>query len=85
MFMPPPVAALVRLQLLTGARAGELFELRSVDIDRTVMPWVARPIPAKDEFAHRFTLTPEDLAAFERLMAEVAALDLLPDGGVQPV
>jgi len=33
--VPPPVWALIQLQLLTGARSGELIRLRPCDIDRT--------------------------------------------------
>lgn len=33
--MPAHVAAVVRLQVLTGARGGELLKLRSADLDRT--------------------------------------------------
>lgn len=33
--MPPAVAAIVKLQRMTGARCGELCSLRTVDIDRT--------------------------------------------------
>jgi integrase len=41
-FLPPPVAALVRLQLLCGARPGELVGLKAADIDRAETPWVVR-------------------------------------------
>ena len=41
--LPPPVAAMVRLQLLTGARGRELFGLRTRDIDRTGDVWEYRP------------------------------------------
>jgi integrase len=42
-FMPPPVAALVRLQLLSGARGGELLGLLAADIDRSGSVWTYRP------------------------------------------
>ena len=42
-FMPPPVAVLVRLQLLSGARGVELTGLRAADIDRSGAIWVCRP------------------------------------------
>ena len=48
--LPPPVAALVKLQLLTGARGGELFGLRTCDVDRSKPVWKARP--AKHKTAH---------------------------------
>ncbi|HET6249495.1 MAG TPA: site-specific integrase [Tepidisphaeraceae bacterium] len=41
--LPPAVAALVRLQLLTGARGGELFILRTCDIDRSAEVWKYQP------------------------------------------
>lgn len=41
--VPPPIAALVRLQLLTGARPTELLLLRGCDLDTTVDVWVLRP------------------------------------------
>jgi len=37
------VWALVQLQLLTGARAGELVGIRAVDIDTTGVVWIYRP------------------------------------------
>ncbi len=37
--LPGPVVALIRLQLLTGARPGELINLRPCDIDRTGAVW----------------------------------------------
>jgi integrase len=52
-FMPPPVAALVRLQLLSGARGGELFGLRAGDIDRTGPVWVYRPPRHKNAWRAR--------------------------------
>lgn len=43
-FMPPPVAAVVRLQRMTGARCGELVLLRPRDIDRANPDaWEYRP------------------------------------------
>jgi integrase len=41
--LPPPVAALVQLQMLCGARGGELFALRTCDIDRSKPVWRFRP------------------------------------------
>lgn len=46
-FMPPPVAALVKLQRLTGARGGELFKLRGCDIDMSGAVWKCRPVRHK--------------------------------------
>jgi integrase len=48
--LPPPVAALVKLQLLTGARGRELFRLRTGDIDRTGAVW--KYTPAGHKTAH---------------------------------
>jgi integrase len=48
--LPPPVAALVKLQLLTGARGGELFGLRTCDIDRSRPVWKTQP--TKHKTAH---------------------------------
>jgi integrase len=42
-YMPPPVAALVRLQLLTGCLAGEAMVLRAIDLNMTGDVWVYRP------------------------------------------
>ncbi len=45
--MPPPVAALVRLQRLTGARGGELLNLRTRDVDTSGEVWEIRPAEHK--------------------------------------
>jgi integrase len=39
----PPVAAMIRLQLLTGARPGEITMMRMCDLDMTEKVWVFRP------------------------------------------
>jgi integrase len=52
-FMPPPVAALVRLQLLSGARGGELLGLRAADICRSGPVWVYRPPQHKNAWRTR--------------------------------
>jgi integrase len=41
--MPPMVADMVRLQLLTGMRPGELVTMRAVDIDTRGKVWLYRP------------------------------------------
>jgi integrase len=46
----PPVAAILKLGLLTGARPGELCSMRGCDIDTTGKLWVYRP--AKHKTAH---------------------------------
>jgi integrase len=40
--LPAPVAAMVNLQLLTGARPGEVVRLRADDFDRSGAVWVVR-------------------------------------------
>jgi integrase len=42
-FLRPPVAAMVRLQLLTGMRPGEVVIMRAIDIDMTGKVWLYRP------------------------------------------
>jgi integrase len=39
----PPVAAMVRLQLLTGMRPGEVVIMRTIDLDMTGKVWLYRP------------------------------------------
>lgn len=41
--MPPPVAAMVRLQLLTGMRPGEVVAMRGRDLDTSGKVWIYRP------------------------------------------
>ena len=42
-FMPEPVRAMARLQLLTGARPGEMVALRLSDIDMSGEVWIYKP------------------------------------------
>jgi integrase len=42
-FMPAAVQAMVQLQLLTGARPGEVCRLRALDLDMSGRVWVYRP------------------------------------------
>jgi integrase len=42
-----PVAAMIRLQLLTGMRPGEVVVMRGCDIDTTGELWVYRPVAHK--------------------------------------
>jgi integrase len=42
-FLPPTVAAMVRLQRVTGMRSGEICVLRTCDIDTRKAVWVYRP------------------------------------------
>jgi integrase len=50
-FLPAAVAAMVRIQRLTGMRPGEVTALRAGDIDRSVDVWAFRP--RDHETAHR--------------------------------
>jgi integrase len=45
--MPDDLAAMCRIQLLTGMRPGELWELRPADIDRTGDVWRYTPVHHK--------------------------------------
>ena len=49
-FMPEPVRDMVRLQLLTGARPGEIAAMRDCDIDRTTPTWVYTPAEHKNSW-----------------------------------
>lgn len=49
-FMPSPVQAIVRLQLLSGARPGEVACMRACDIDRSDKVWVYRPVLHKNSW-----------------------------------
>ncbi|QDT74839.1 tyrosine-type recombinase/integrase [Lacipirellula limnantheis] len=48
--LSPIVAAMVRFQLLTGARPGEVCKLRPCDVDRSGEVWTAKP--AEHKTAH---------------------------------
>lgn len=47
--LPPIVADMVRLQRLTGARPGEVCQLRPCDVDRSGPVWIYRPASHKTE------------------------------------
>ena len=47
--LSPQVAAMVRLQLLTAARPGEVCSIRLCDVDRSAELWVYRPGSHKTE------------------------------------
>ncbi len=49
--MPAPVAAMVRLQLLTGMRAGEAMAMRGIDLNTTGPVWIYSP--SKHKNSHR--------------------------------
>lgn len=46
--MPEPVRAMVELQLLTGARPGEILRMRTRDLDRSGRVWAYRPAGHKN-------------------------------------
>ncbi|MCA9304899.1 MAG: site-specific integrase [Phycisphaerales bacterium] len=46
---PPVIAAMIRLQLYTGMRPGEVIQMRTRDIDRKETIWVYRPGSHKTE------------------------------------
>jgi integrase len=51
--LPPVIANMVRLQRLTGARPGEIVQLRAIDIDRSGAVWEYRPERHKTEHHDR--------------------------------
>lgn len=48
-FLMPPPAAMVRLQLLTGMRPGEVVQMRPGDLDRSGPTWIYQPQRHKGE------------------------------------
>ncbi|HEY1381528.1 MAG TPA: hypothetical protein VGF55_32320, partial [Gemmataceae bacterium] len=52
-FVLPPVAAMIELQRLTAARAGELVIMRPCDLDTTGRVWLYRPARHKSEHHDR--------------------------------
>ncbi|MCZ7649280.1 MAG: site-specific integrase [Planctomycetota bacterium] len=49
-FLPSPVAALVKIQWYTGARAGEIVALRATEIDCKGKVWLYKPAAHKTAF-----------------------------------
>jgi integrase len=45
----PPVAAMIRLQLLTGMRPGEVCQMRACDLDTSGEVWLYRPASHKTQ------------------------------------
>lgn len=67
-FLPPTLAAMVRLQRLTGMRSGELCVLRTCDVDTTSDVWLYRPGTHKTAyrgFDRRVYLGPQARAVLE--------------------
>jgi len=74
--MPPPVAAMAELQLLTGCRVGEVLRVRVRDINRSVEPWEYTPEKHKNEHRDQRRMIPLG----PRARAVVASfLDRKPD------
>ncbi|QDT16605.1 tyrosine-type recombinase/integrase [Alienimonas californiensis] len=49
-FLSPPVAAMVKVQRLTGMRPGEVVQMKPGDVDRNGEVWVYRPECHKNEW-----------------------------------
>jgi integrase len=49
-FMPKPIAAMVRLQLLSGCRTGEILIMRGVDVTQGAPIWTYRPSTHKNSW-----------------------------------
>ncbi|MFG0316312.1 MAG: tyrosine-type recombinase/integrase, partial [Planctomycetota bacterium JB042] len=56
--LPPPVQAMVRLQLLTGMRPGEVVAIRPRDLDTKGEVWIYRPESHKTEHHGRVREVP---------------------------
>ena len=71
----PQVRAMIELQLLTGARPGELCRMRTCDVDTTQRPWVYRPAGHKtSHHGHRREIFIGPRA--ERILAPLLKPDL---------
>lgn len=49
-FMPDPVRAMVQIQLLTGARPGEVIAMKASEINMSKQPWEYRPSSHKNQW-----------------------------------
>ena len=49
-FLSPPVAAICRLQLLTGMRPSEVVQMRPMDLDRSGDIWIYHPSSHKTQY-----------------------------------
>jgi len=56
--LTPPVAAMVRLQLLTGMRPGEVLKMTAGDIDTTGEVWIYKPSTHKNAWRGKKRLIP---------------------------
>ncbi len=53
-YVAPPVAAMIRLQMLTATRPGEIVVMRAIDIDMSGDVWVYEPHTHKNRWrGHR--------------------------------
>ena len=67
----PPVAAMIRVQWLTGMRSGNLVDLRPCDLDRSDDVWVYRPAQ------HKTAYMDQDLSIFIGPQAQEVLLPYL--------
>lgn len=75
-FMPKPVAAMVRLQLLTGCRAGEVLIMRGSDLTEGDPVWSYRPSSHKNSWRGRervIVLGPQAQAVVREFLKEDAS------------
>ena len=56
--LPPPVRAMVELQLLTAARPGEVVKMRPCDIDMSGEVWLYRPPEHKNSWREQERVIP---------------------------
>ncbi len=57
-FLTPHVAAMVRVQRLTGMRPGDVVKMRPMDIDRTGAVWMFEPYDHKNRWREHRRLIP---------------------------
>jgi integrase len=72
---PREIASLIRLQVLTAARAGELVRMRPIDLDCTGSVWLFRPIRHKGtwrEEPRTIYIGPRGQSVLEPLLAGCA-------------
>jgi len=75
-FMPKPVAAMVRLQLLTGCRTGEVLIMRGADLTEGDPVWSYRPSSHKNSWRGRervIVLGPQAQAVVREFLKEDAS------------
>jgi integrase len=65
----PTIAALFRLQILTGQRGGEVRSMRWEDVDLRTSVWTIPAAQSKNRLAHRVPLTAPAMAILEGLGA----------------